>query len=148
MKRTIDFKTCWLHLDGSYCETVFPDGTRCSGTTGLDQPGQAESARAMGYPLTEAGLAQMLGEHDAAHTFISQKCGEPYSRVLWNLAHFREDELTPEQRRENEREERLAGAFQTYANTGALSPDLERVGTPEQLSEWKTEFLLMMRGAQ
>lgn len=145
MQGTIDFKTCYLHLDNHYCNTVFPDGLSCAATTSLEVPEQVASARAMGYPVTHEGLAKMLCEHEISHHFVAQQLGEPYSFVISSLAHSKWAELSPEAQQKILHEESVTGAWQTYWNTGEIHKEVyELAQTDEELLELKKKFELLL----
>jgi hypothetical protein len=141
-KGVIKFDNCWVYLDGLICKTLFQDGKYCIGTTGLDRPDQVNSAKNMGYDLTEEGLSKMLFEHEVAHNFIMKKLGKPYSDVHRLLAVHGQGNLTISQEIICHNEEMIIGAFQTYINKGILYSHFKNTGLdPEQTRKEFIHFL-------
>jgi hypothetical protein len=121
MKGSVNFDTCVVNMNGMYCETVFPDGKKCTGTTTLNCPDQLRSATNMGYEHTEEGLSEMLCIHELAHNFVCKQMGKPYSYVHRVIATYGVHNLSEKQLRLCKQEEDIAGAFQTYYQSGRVT---------------------------
>lgn len=124
---TLTFPYCTLTIEYQRCTVTFPDGKICVGATGLDQPGQKESAEAMGYDLTEDGLHRMLHEHELCHVLVCQQLGMPYSMVHRMLAEKGQGNLSPVEVEYCKWEEMLAGSFQVFCNTSARHGPLQYI---------------------
>lgn len=130
MRGQIDFNHCTLYMDGNYCKTVFHEDQKfCTGTTGIDREDQLQSARNMGYPETSEGLEEMLAHHEILHQLVMQHMGFPYSTVHRLISYFGQN-VPPELLPICEAEEHIVGAFQTWAQSGKVSKQLNQIVDP------------------
>ena len=128
--KVLRFTGCTVRmLHDRYMETVYPDGGIVPALFVEDVQAR-ETAAAHGYGTD---VVQMHKDHDVAHTFLAEVCGQPYSKVLRHVAGgltVPDDERTAE--------EGLVLAFQRYVQTGAADPLLAIL--PGELSELAARF--------
>lgn len=121
MNKTFIFKHCRVHVSPGYTETVFDDGTK---VPAAPEPTQEylDKARRYGYGDDAAALSR---EHEILHTFLAEKLGFGSSPTMWALAHAGDPDVAPIW--EQQYEEELVLAFQTYLNGKEWAPALNRL---------------------
>ena len=117
--QTITFQHCWVNWSPGWAETVYHDGTRVEA-----QPEETEAYRALAAELGYgADLAALSREHEVVHTFLAEALGFGSSPTLWAVAHGQAGEVAPVW--EQEEEEAVVLAFQTYLHGGRVAGPLE-----------------------
>jgi hypothetical protein len=82
---TITFQHCRLEVDHAdrYMETVFEDGSVAPARPNFE-PSDITRAHDLGY---DGDTWQMTLDHELMHTWVAEMMGQPYSVILWNVAH-------------------------------------------------------------
>lgn len=116
---TIRFPGCTILIwnEGTYTETVFPDGTKCPALPHRT-PEQAHTAAELGYG---DDVDAMCREHEVLHTLLALARGLPHSPTLWDVAHGPPDPA-PDYHYEEEAE---VLALQRLLNAGDPADDPE-----------------------
>ncbi|GEM_PF-1938985 len=121
MTKTLTFKYCWVHLSPGYTETIFHDGTRVTAVP-ENSDTYREKARRYGYGEDIAALSR---EHEVLHTLLAERLRDTGSPALWAVAHGQQEQVAPLW--EQEEEEALVLAFQSYLNGAPPGPELDRL---------------------
>jgi hypothetical protein len=138
-RRTYHFDNCDLILvTDEYAETRFRDGLTCPALF-LVNDDTRKTARECGYGDTDDAVRQMHFEHEAAHTFIAEAMGNPYSLCLRRVA----EKIPWTFSYERDVEERATLAFQKFLNTGVVDSVLGVVFF--ELDELAAEFHVRFR---
>jgi len=84
---TYKLKNCHFRVSDAdkYCTTIYPDGTQAPA---IPMASQLEFAKELGYN----NAWDMVKFHELIHTILCEEKGEPHSRVLWNIAHGKEED--------------------------------------------------------
>lgn len=135
--QTHDFRGCQLRIfpEAEYVETLFPDG-RCAGATRDGSVmANVDYARHLGYPDCWTALVA----HEAAHTWLMERLGHPYSPTLRAVALGYAPGTAPYE--ERLAEEALVLAFERFAGTGVSLTVLEHPAIETRLHrllmEWR-----------
>jgi hypothetical protein len=81
----IQFQRCRIEIDhlGQFMQTIFEDGTSAPAT-----PNYRESDIARAHELGYRGDTWSMSlDHEPLHSLVAEQMGEPYSVILWNVAH-------------------------------------------------------------
>lgn len=120
-----------VYLDDNYTETRFYDNSRVPALANND-PESLKTAKDLGYKDT----AKMSREHEILHTFLSEKCGLPYSPTLWSVAHDQENCIPVHVQYE---EEAAILGFQKYLNLAVIDEYLDKMVKENNLDLLVTE---------
>lgn len=119
LARTLRFAHCWVNITPGYTETCYHDGTRVPAAP-EDSEGYRANAARFGYGDDLAGLSR---EHEVLHTFLAEARTGGASPTLWAVAHGQAGDVAPVW--EQEEEEAVVLAFQTYLHGGPFAAPLE-----------------------
>lgn len=128
------FRNCAFEVDHAdkYMQTTFEDGCFAPARPNY-RVSDVERAKTLGY---HGDTWQMSLDHEPLHTFVAEIVGEPYSRILWNVAHGG-GLRWPEGGRE---EEGYVVSLQAYLRCALVSDMfhgfLDRAHETSQLSRW------------
>lgn len=137
--RTIQFKNCCLEIEPGFCRTVFFNGKSVDACP-QDNDEYRQRALELGYGDDTAAMSL---QHEAAHTFLSEKMRLEFSPTLWIVAHSRTDY----DRKQVGAEEAMVLAFQRYCRTGKRCSALNALTDRDyDLGQLKEEFLELLYG--
>lgn len=129
------FRACelWIWPETRYLETRFPDGHRAGAMRDCEL-NNAAYARHLGYRSCWSALVG----HEAAHTFLAEKMGHPYSPTLHAVAHDYRAGTAPYEARLYE--EALTLSFERFCLLDEMAPVLTHPQIRFHLPAWRQEF--------
>lgn len=120
MRPVYDFGTTYVRVFNNHVDTVFKeDGAVSSFWPMVERPERVEfvrCAKMFGY----VDPMQYGREHDVIHSWLAEKMGKLFSRVVWCDAHKVDRK---DFQRECDDEEHLVNRMQRYLNVGELDVD-------------------------